>query len=156
MSDALTCGHEAIADGIGTGYGSVVKDGKEERYCYACCAERMRAEMCATGKATLYLVAPQNAFAPGVEAEWTISIGSREPRGTMQTMSGDRWRVTDWPGQLSFRCYPRVRSVPVKSFGRSSRMITAYFAGPDGYVWRVVNRGDSQIARCTRTREKAR
>ena len=51
----LECGHHPLLtaeDYLTTGYG-IDKDGK--RFCYACCADRDRAEMVRTGKAMLYL-----------------------------------------------------------------------------------------------------
>jgi hypothetical protein len=61
------------ADSCTTGYGL---DKHDNKVCYSCCANNDRAEMSATGKATLYLV------------------GSNSTRGV----------VTNWPGSLRFSC----------------------------------------------------
>lgn len=56
MTDTiLDCGHVPTPDahGIGTGYGRDAADGRT--YCYACCADRERARMVESGRATLYL-----------------------------------------------------------------------------------------------------
>lgn len=128
------CGHLPTArpkgqTSGGTGYGTY--DGKT--YCYACCAERDRADMIATGRATLYLVRKKSS--DGKE----FDIFTRH--------------VTNWPGTLEFRC-SETRHYP-RSGGFGSQRTDAWFAGPDGYVWHAVNRGDMDIARCKRTKVKA-
>lgn len=107
----------------GTGYG--IDSATNTRKCYACCAQSERASMISTGRATLYLTHE------GV---------------------GD-WRVTDWPGELSFFAYDTRRSRNGGGFG--SQRTDAWFVGPDGFIWHAVNRGDNDIARCKRTRERA-
>jgi hypothetical protein len=67
------CRKPIVATGCGAGYGT---DGKE-KYCYACCGEADRADMIATGCATMYLT------------------GS--PDGTPKIQE-----VTNWPGTLRF------------------------------------------------------
>ena len=117
----LDCGHTPSPHSAATtGYGTL-PDGK--RICYACCAERDRADMIATGKATLYLV-------------------------------GNVRHVTNWPGALAFAVLERRISKHGGGFG--SQRTDAWFHGPDGYVWHAVNRGDNDIARCKRTKEKAK
>lgn len=96
-----------------------------KRYCYACCAVRDVESMRETGRAVLYLV-----------------------RGKV----GERWRVTNWPESLSFPAYGVKRKPRGGGFG--AERIDAYFNGPDGYVWHAVNRGDNQIARCKRTKQR--
>lgn len=46
------CGGECVPTGVTTGYG-VTADG--QKHCFPCCGEVDRAEMIATGRATLYL-----------------------------------------------------------------------------------------------------
>lgn len=122
----LDCGHKPSKHSpMTTGYGTT-SDGK--RHCYACCAERDRASMIETGRATLYLIEPK----PG-------QINAR---------------VTDWTGHLEFVAWGLKRATRGGGFG--SQRTDAWFAGPDGYVWHAVNRGDNQIARCRRTKEKAK
>lgn len=117
------CGAAFVRDGIGTGYG-IAMDGA--RHCYQCCANQERASMIETGRAVLYLV--DN----GGPVEW----------------NGRAWRVTDWPGRLSFPA--RVVNRSRRGGGFGSQITTARFTGPDGRIWSAVNRGDSQIARCRR------
>jgi hypothetical protein len=121
----LDCGHTPSAhSSMTTGYGT---DEHGKRQCYACCAERERARMIETGRATLYLVGPKAG---------QINM-----------------RVTDWPGHLEFIAWGLQRSPRGGGFG--AQRTDAWFTGPDGYVWHAVNRGDNQIARCKRTKEKA-
>lgn len=139
MNKLLDCGHEPTpqkGSACGTGYG-IGSDGKTR--CYACCADKERADMIATGRATLYLVKrlpidPSKAFA-------------------------FRYHVTDWPGLLSFETLARSGAyegakVSRNGGGFGSQRTDAWFVGPGGYVWHAVNRGDNQIARCHRTKEK--
>jgi len=127
------CGHLPTAQApgaLGTGYGV---DSAGKTACYQCCADKERAAMIETGRATLYLVRKKSP--DGKE----FDIFTRH--------------VTDWPGLLEFRCR-EVRHYP-RAGGFGSQRTDAWFAGPDGYVWHAVNRGDSDIARCRRTKERA-
>lgn len=130
--ELLSCGHPptpqtvaALIDGGGTGvcFDATTK----EAYCYACAAKRERASMIATGRATLYLVAP------------------KEGR--------KNYAVTNWSGMLSFVAFNFRHSRNGGGFG--CQRSDADFVGPDGYVWHAVNRGDMQLARCKRTKRKA-
>lgn len=102
----------------GTGYGV---DAEGRKHCYQCCADREKASMMLTGRACLYLVADED--------HW-------------------HYRVTDWPGKLSFKV----------SFHKSSRhnfgctRQDVWFTGPDGKNWHGVNIGDSQICHCRRNK----
>lgn len=130
----LDCGHglSPLRPGPGgAGYGTT-RDGK--KVCYSCCANNDLTEMQATGRATLYLV--RKSSADGKE----FDIFTRH--------------VTNWPGSLEFRC-SEVRHYP-RGGGFGSQRTDAWFNGPDGYVWHAVNRGDNDIARCKRTKEKVR
>jgi hypothetical protein len=124
-TNILDCGHaESPHSDITTGYGI---DPAGKKHCYACCADRDRADMIATGKATLYLVQcaprPLSAFSKAHE-------------------------LTNWPGSLRFPAtYVRISK---RGGGFGSQRTDAYFTGPDGKAWHAVNRGDSQIARCRR------
>lgn len=113
--------------GGGTGYGVRRDDnGAESMSCYACCSERERADMLATGQGVLYLTG--------------IRVFGMDPK------PGEAMRVTDWPGGLSF---------PVMSHwtGRHNfggRVNFVRFIGPDGGEWSGRNVGDSQICRVRR------
>ena len=125
------CGHviPALPDGHcgGTGYGV---DSAGRKHCYQCCSDRERASMVATGCATLYL--------------------TRDPKE--DGLRSPAYSVTDWPGKLRF---PAIGvKVSRRGGGFGSQRTDAWFVGPDGYVWHAINRGDMQIARCKRTREK--
>lgn len=67
------------------------------------------------------------------------------------TFDGDAWSVSNWPGSLRYVCTGARKSA--HNIGRIR--IDAWFVGPDGHVWHAVNIGDSQIARCRRTRKIA-
>ena len=60
--------------------------------------------------------------------------------------------ITNWPGSLVF---PILGSPNVKPHGGGfgAQRTDAWFVGPDRFVWHAINRGDSQIARCRRTKE---
>jgi hypothetical protein len=64
----LDCGHEPISPvgprgTLGGHYGT---DSNGKRHCYACCAELDKADMRATGRATLYLTfSPKDSPTPG-------------------------------------------------------------------------------------------
>ena len=117
--EILECGHVESKFG---------RDENGNRYCYACCAERDRADMIATGRATLYLI---------------------EREHSPLAMGGDRsgHAVTNWPGSLEFFTGP-VRK------GRHNIAGTRYdawFTGPDGKTWHAVQYGqNTQIAHCKR------
>lgn len=61
------------------------------------------------------------------------------------------WKLTNWPGTLLFK----VRGVSVKPYsgGFGCQRTDAWFIF-EGYVWHAINRGDMQIARCKRTKER--
>lgn len=120
----LDCGHTPSPHShIATGY-ATTSDGK--KICYACAADCDRAEMIATGKATLYLAHAPDAEFPNRRA----------------------WSVSNWPGSLKFAAH----GVKVSRYGGGfgSQRTDAYFTGPDGKKWHAVNRGDMDIARCHR------
>jgi hypothetical protein len=75
----LDCGHApSPCSSVTTGYG---RDQDGRTYCYECCADRDRADMQETGRATLYLV-----DTPGTNGE-----------------------VTNWPGSLRFKVLYRSK-----------------------------------------------
>lgn len=116
----LECGHAPTPrppGSISTGYG-IAPDGA--RHCFACCADRDRADMIETGRAVLYLVSKHD-----------------EPL-----------EVTNWPGSLRFPVMGSNTSKHGGGFG--SQRTDAWFTGPDGKLWHAVNRGDNQLARCRR------
>lgn len=134
-TELLECGHVATPQPPsdvcgGTGYGM---DAEGRRYCYACCAEREKASMIATGRATLYLRAPT--------------------RGNAEPNPRKNYSVIDWPNTLSFVAFNVRCSRNGGGFG--SQRTDADFIGPDGYIWHAVNRGDCDLARCKRTKRKA-
>lgn len=109
--------------GIGGASGYAVVTDTGNRICYACSAKRERADMVATGRATLYLAG----------------------------RNGEQARaVTDWPGKLRF--FAVQVEVKRHGGGFGCQRTDAWFNGPDGHVWHAVNRGDMDIARCRRTK----
>lgn len=127
----LTCGHlptRGTTGGTGgTGYGL---DAEGNTYCYACCADRDRADMLATGRATLYLSGPHP-----------------------DAYSLTAWRVSNWPGTLAFRC-------PAPRKGKHNVARTRYdvwFTGPDGAEWHGVQYGEwTQLVHCRRVKGRSR
>ena len=94
---------------------------------YGCCAKRDAADMCATGRATLYLV--------------------EDP--TSRTAAA---KVTNWPGSLVFEATFRRRWTQYAPGAWSAVPCVCYdFTGPDGRTWSAIQRGDyNTIARCRR------
>lgn len=126
-TELLYCGHHDDADACGT-----CRDpGTGWRICKACAADAERASMAETGRAGLYLV-NDNAH-------------------LVMRGSGFR-RVTDWLGGLSFDVYNYRFSRRGGGFGSPREDFD--FNGPDGYVWHGTVRGDSQLARCKRTKKQ--
>ena len=122
-STILECGHAPSAHSeFTTGYG-IDADGK--RYCYACCAERDRADMTATGRATLYLV-------------------------DSKTQGGSA--VTNWPGSLVFEC-GRVRVGRHNWAGK--RYDVAFIGPDGHWWRGTQYGDMTQIAHCRRTKTRA-
>lgn len=99
-------------------------------YCFECCGRSDADAMRATGRATLYLTYPT--------------------RGTMPASGWHSFRVTNWPGTLDVPAYGRVRRY-AGGFGAQRTDVWFQFAGAR---WHGVTRGDSQILRCRRLKEK--
>ncbi len=143
MTDTVTicdCGHPPTPQkpgSCGTGYG---RDSAGKTACYACCAAKDRADMIETGRATLYLVSRPNPS--------PATVGS-----DMNARAERHWFVVNWPGSLEFKCFPRIVHSP-NGGGFGAQRTDAWFPGPDGFVWHAINRGDNDIARCKRTKEK--
>ena len=133
MTDTiLDCGHAPSPHAsFTTGYGTDPKTGA--RFCYACAADLDRASMIETGRADLYLT-------------------PCEPRASSAFTKA--YEVTNWPGSLRFPAYHTRKSSRGGGFG--SQRTDAWFHGPDGFVWHAINRGDMQIARCKRTKERTK
>ena len=120
---------------------------EERRICYVCCALLERETMIATGRTSLLYLSEEPAgerlgeFAPHVR----------------QTIEGPyfyRYKLANWPSSAAFQIIGRVRESVGYGFGRRYPVKTFNFAGPDGYVWAGRCAGDSQLARCNRTRRK--
>lgn len=129
--EVLECGHpESEHSSITRGYGTMPNG---DRHCYACCANTDRADMIATGRATLYLTSRDRKEGDKYE-------GPSDPNGKV-------WEATNWPGSLRFRVgHPRK--------GRHNMARVRYdvwFAGPDGKSWHGAQFGDNtQILHCRR------
>lgn len=97
----------------------------ESMSCYACCSERERADLIASGKGVLYLCGTARF---GLSAD------------------GKGLRVTDWPGGLVF---PVRHSWQGKGgFGHKATYVR--FTGPDGKEWSGRNVGDSEVCHVRR------
>ncbi len=119
------CGKIIIPEKHTPGYG-VTPQG--EKICFVCCAERDRADMVATGRATLYLVAET-----GTRGVWT------------------NYAVTNWPGTLRFM----VNLSKVGAHNIAGSRHDVWFTDHTGKKWHGVNYGsNSQICHCRRLRGK--
>lgn len=94
--------------------------------CFDCCGRADVSAMRATGRATLYLTKQEG------------QIFGRT--------------VCNWPGTLSIITGDVAHHKRAGGFG--SNRTDVWFDGPDGYRWHGVNRGDNDILRCRRTRER--
>jgi hypothetical protein len=121
----------------GTGYGRHDDDPRSV-VCYACCAERDKRTMRETGRATLYLT-PQT-----VPADW------RDRLGTVGRADAARagWKLSNWPGTLTL---PLLSASTGRHNWRNVVRVDCWFVF-EGFVWHGVRLGDSDIARCKRTR----
>lgn len=134
----LECGHEPSPhSSITTGYGV---DASGARHCYACCAERDKADMTRTGRATLYLSSEPYRGLGCVD--WANLADVQGPADDRRA-----WKITNWPGSLTFRPHYVKR-------GRHNIARTRYdawFTGPDGKPWHGVQYGDmTQVIHCRR------
>ncbi len=66
---------------------------------------------------------------------------------------GDSYHITNWPGTLDIKPF-RVK-VSKRGGGFGSQRTDAWF-NFEGATWHAINRGNMDIARCKRTRAKAR
>ena len=103
-------------------------DAQGKTFCYACCAQNDLKTMKEDGKWTGYL--------------------SKDGHG--------EWKVSNWPSSLVFKPY-YVREWKASMWGGYQSAATAYFIGPDGFVWSATQKGNhNQIARCRRTKDKVK
>ena len=103
-------------------------DRRTGKVCSPCCGKRDRADMLATGRATLYL-----------------TTSPRDPATGTRTSAGT---LSNWPGSLKFHCYTRV--------GRHNIARVRYDAWFTiaGEHWYGVAYGDNtQICRCRRLKK---
>lgn len=165
MTDPATtcadCGAQFVAQGCTPGYATTsvpfaggtymvaawdaeaVPPWPERRICYACSGKLHLATMRHRGSACLYLTQKHDQAGPCSE----IRLGERWPF---------RWRISDWPGSIEFAPLGAVRTSKGFGFGRAYRVRTFRFVGPDGFIWSGRSAGDMDLARCRRTKERAR
>ena len=129
------CGHEAICDGLGTGY-ATKPDGST--LCYACCALEDAKELRETGKLIGYLNFSIEAIPD--------NRGKHKPLGTCYDR-GNKGAFTNWPGSFS---------IPVHSVKRSLNNFRAerldfWFMWEDKRYW-GISVGDNQIAHVRRVK----
>lgn len=119
-----------------TGYGCYIDaKGVERKACHACCADLDRADMIATGKATLYLT-------------WEQEARPRAQAG--QYIHRKHAKVSNWGGSLSF---PVASLIRVGAHNIARVRYDFRFTGPDGATWAGTQYGDNtQIAHCRRVR----
>lgn len=68
------------------------------------------------------------------------------------TGAGKARRVANWPDTLSFPVV--AERVSPRGGGFGSQRTDAWFYGPDGFLWHVVNRGDNEVVRCAVLKQK--
>ena len=127
--DILDCGHPVSPHSKFTaGYGV---DANGAKHCYDCCAARDRADMEATGRATLYLSPNDN---PAIGGAYTAP-----------------YKLTNWPGSLALPVWQVCKGRHNIARNRYDFWFT--FGGRD---WHGVQYGDNtQIAHCRRLKERA-
>ena len=110
-----------------TGYGL---DRRNRKVCYPCCGERDKADMRATGRATLYLTKKDK------ELHVTPGLSGKVPV----------WTLTNWPGSLEIEPY-NIR------FGRhniAGHRYDVWFKF-EGQKWHGVRYGDmTELCHCRR------
>lgn len=138
MLDILCdCGHAPSPSEHTAGYG---RDENGNTFCYACCAERDKAQMLEEGKISLYFVGP--TMKPGRERYPYPSVNGIRDIGEPKS-----YKVSNWSGSLTFI----VGRVKCGYHNIAGKQYNFWFKGPDGATWHGVNYGDnSQIARCKR------
>lgn len=104
--------------------------------CFDCCGRADLAQMRATGRGCMYLTRASD------DTNGPRGIGSRATH-----------KVSNWPGTLSVPA-GAVRESRGGGFGARRR--DTWFCLPgDPFLWHGVNRGDNDILRCRRTKERA-
>lgn len=101
---------------------------RAEAICYACCAVNDRAAMIETGRALLYAT------------------------GRMFGENAGRYEITNWCGTL--RIVATTHKVSPRAGGFGADRMDVWFTGPDGKAWHGVQRGDNQLLRCRRLKER--
>lgn len=119
-------------------------DGRKD--CEMCIAEHDRKQMVETGRAVLYLSFPRNPrIGRGMSRQAQLGLGYLDHNYGEVT-------VSNWPGSLKFKLYPRVK---VGQHNMAGRRYDVWFPGPDGFVWHGTQFGDmTQICHCKRTKER--
>jgi hypothetical protein len=93
--------------------------------CFACCADKDRAGMREDGRATLYLTKDKDSGA---------------------------WSVSNWSGSLRIPIMGSPSHKPrAGGFGAQRTDVGFVF---EGFIWHAINRGDMDIARCKRTKNR--
>jgi hypothetical protein len=115
------CKAVCVPTGCTTGYGYTASGRK---LCFACCAERDKADMVRTGRTTLYL---------------THEMRPENPTAKHGT-------VGNWPGSLVFHA-----TVKKGRHNIASTRYDVWFVGPDGRDWHGVQYGENtQLCHCKR------
>jgi len=128
-----SCGHEAICDGLRTGYATKA-DGST--LCYACCAIEGAKKLRETGKLVGYYVAKHRIY----DGLGIIRYG--QGRDAMEDGT-----FGDWSGTLSIPVKGTNARRSINNFG--AERIDFWFTW-EGSCYRGVNIGDNQIARVRR------
>ncbi len=116
------CGHESKPTDFTTGYAQTIQG---KTICFDCCADLDRGHMLLDGNS------------------------KRLPLYLVKKDSGE-WRVSNWPGTLSF--YVMGQRKGTHNIGRTRHDV--WFVGPDAHVWHGVQIGEwNTICHAKRTRE---
>ena len=109
-----------------TGAAGYALDERKNKICYDCCAQNDKAWMREKGTISLYLTKDASGL----------------------------WQACNWPGTL---CFPvignRVSTSKAAAYGRYIPRTDAWFVF-EGWVWHCVSKGDMDLARCRKTKER--
>lgn len=136
-ADCGTVAELGAASGCGTGYGYATDAPDARPICYACCGAHEKARLIETGRGCLYL---------------TCDAPTPRPRPRVGSFDYAPYRLTDWPGTLTFK----ASGARIGAHNMAGRRYDVWFTGPDGKQWHGVTYGDNtQICHVRRLKAAA-